>query len=81
MTTLKEFFEANSYRRKTDNYPFTDDYETVLGIEEALISVKLWLKEKRERFKKFPDPRNEDYEEMLDILIEELNAGERMVTK
>lgn len=41
--TLKELFEANSYRIKVDRYPFTDDYETILGKHEALMCVKDWL--------------------------------------
>lgn len=47
MTLLKEFFLANSTLIKKDNYPFTDDYERVLYDAEALISVKMWLLEKR----------------------------------
>jgi hypothetical protein len=47
MTKLKQFFEANSYIINVDNYPFTNDKETVLGIQEALMSVKGWLIEKK----------------------------------
>jgi hypothetical protein len=48
MTTLREFFDANSYRIKVDKYPFTDEYETTLGTQEALMSVKGFFLEKRQ---------------------------------
>lgn len=53
MVNIKEIFEANSTRIKRDNYPFTDDYETVLYIPEALIATKIYLQKKRQELINF----------------------------
>lgn len=49
MTTLEEYFRANSYLMKVDSHPFSDTYTTTLGIHEALMSAKGWLLEQQAR--------------------------------
>jgi hypothetical protein len=74
--TLREILEANTYRIKVDKYSFADDYETVLGIHEALMSVKGWLLEKQKELKIDKDggTRLDYFKEGRDSLFEELLA-------
>ena len=79
MPTLKELLEANSYQIKVDKYPFTDEYETILGIQEALMSVKGWLLQERQKLQDTQNSIKPHYDVLtqeqifaLDALLEEL---------